>query len=363
MSGTSVDGIDAVLVSFDEQTHRVTLAGTHEAEFPNTIRAMILHAIAHYDHCTSAQLEELDLALAECYADAVHALLQNTSMGAASITAIGCHGQTIQHQPDIPQPFTHQLGNGKYLAQLTGIDTVNDFRSADMALGGQGAPLAPIFHHWAFDEDVPIAIVNIGGIANITELLPDAEVRGYDTGPGNILMDTWCQQQLNERFDHDGRWSASGVVNQELLLAMLQEPYFAQPAPKSTGRELFNSSWLNRIQESTGINEAPENIQTTLTELTAQTIANAIRSMSAERAYICGGGALNGDLMKRLQGHMGATQVLSTAKLGIPPEWLEAIAFAWFASARIRGQAVGIPAVTGASEPALLGVIHKAVAI
>jgi len=360
MSGTSLDAIDAALVSFNEQpSRRVELVATHEHPFPADIRTA-LHEIIESPHAVDLdQLGQLDRGLGLLYADAVNTLLHDSAIDAESVSAIGNHGQTIRHRPDTTPAFTLQIGDAATIANGCKITTVSDFRSADVALGGQGAPLAPAFHQWAFaDDDRPGFVVNIGGLANITVLRPGAPLIGFDTGPGNTLMDGWCAEHQGENFDRGGRWASGGTVIESLLEALLADPYFAKPAPKSTGREYFNTAWLASLLNKTKAVNARD-IQTTLAELTAQSIAISITQHADSGAvWLCGGGALNTDLTDRIKTHLPAFELATTAELGIPPEWVEAVAFAWLARERLHGAAAGIPSVTGASASGILGSIN-----
>jgi anhydro-N-acetylmuramic acid kinase len=360
MSGTSLDAIDAALVRFsDHPLHTTELLATREHPFPAEIRSALQQLIQSPLGVDLDQLGQLDRSLGVLYADAVNALLREAAVDAKSIKAIGNHGQTIRHQPDAQIPFTLQIGDAATLANICGITTVSDFRSADIALGGQGAPLAPAFHQWAFArQDRPGCVVNIGGIANITVLQPGTPLTGFDTGPGNTLLDAWCNQHQNKRFDKDGRWAGSGNCIANLLEALLADPYFAKPAPKSTGREYFNPVWL--ANSLAGFKAAdPADVQATLAELTAHTIATAIKQQAdAGSIWLCGGGALNADLFERIQRHLPAFEVATTAALGIPPAWVEAAAFAWLARERLLGSAVDIASVTGARASGILGSIN-----
>jgi anhydro-N-acetylmuramic acid kinase len=356
MSGTSLDGIDAVLVSFDDTDHSIELLAKEKRDFPRELHADIKTIIAGWDDLESELIEPTDLRLGELYADAVQSLLQTAGIGAKEVTAIGCHGQTVSHQPDATPPFTLQLGHGPTLAQRTGITVINDFRSADMALGGQGAPLVPAFHEWAFaDEDV-IAAVNIGGIANISVINPDKPVSGYDTGPGNTLLDYWINRHRGEDFDREGAWARAGNVNPAWLDTLLADSYFSRQPPKSTGREYFNPDWLSGLLPDA--DTAPADAQATLAELTAITIGDAVKRCGARKVFLCGGGAANLLLVERIDAPLGDIPVATTDAVGVPPDWVEAIAFAWLARERLAGRPAGRPSVTGASAAALLGTIH-----
>lgn len=354
MSGTSADGIDAALVEIDHNSGKPTLLKKLSYPFPDSLKERIEAAIS----ATANTLDDglaLDTDLGHCFADAVLALLDGESAD-----AIGSHGQTVLHRPDIHA--TLQLGSGAVIAERTGITTITDFRSRDMVLGGEGAPLAPAFHLAAFSEaGVNRAVCNIGGIANVTSLpgTQDVPVTGFDTGPGNTMMDAWCQRHNNTSYDADGQWARAGRVDAALLPRMLSEPYLRLAPPKSTGRELFNIDWLDR--QLTQQSPDPVDVQATLTEFTAVTIAQAIQSYlpEIESLYICGGGAHNGFLIERLARHTKAS-VKTTAQLGIDPDWVEAIAFAWLSWRTLNGLTGNLPSVTGASESTILGCIWPA---
>ena len=358
MSGTSLDGIDAVLVSFDESSHSTMLLAWREYEFPDQLLTELRTVVEQPDKAEPGQLDALDHELGHLYAKVINDLLAETGTKANEIAAIGCHGQTVDHQPNANRPFSLQLGDGAIIAAETGITTVNDFRSADIALGGQGAPLAPAFHAWAFKSKDPVAIVNIGGIANITVLTADDPVLGYDTGPGNTLLDLWSRQERHIDFDENGQWGATGQCDSKLLKILRGDPYLAQTPPKSTGRELFNLHWLNNRLAEYGHGIAAEDVQATLTEFTAATIADAVQNHGSRHVWVCGGGAKNSFLMSRIAALLENVPVQSTDAAGIPADWVEAIAFAWLASARIAEIPAGMPSVTGATAAALLGKIH-----
>jgi anhydro-N-acetylmuramic acid kinase len=355
MSGTSLDGIDAALV--DLATPPGSLVASHFAPYPDDLRA---EALALNGPCN----DEIDRAarmsarLADAYADAVRALLAAAGRAATEIVAIGCHGQTIRHRPE--RHYTIQLVDGARLAERTGICVVTDFRSRDIAAGGQGAPLVPAFHRAAFADPARArVVVNLGGIANITRLAPDRPVIGFDTGPGNVLLDLWASAHTGGRSDLDGKLAASGHVIQPMLAAMRADPYFALPPPKSTGRDLFHRAWLNPFVPS---GASPADVQATLAELTATTLADAIHRHGggASEVYLCGGGVHNGDLVRRIHGALPGCRVASTQALGIDPDWVEAIAFAWLAQRALAGLPGNLPEVTGAAGPRVLGAIHPA---
>lgn len=358
MSGTSLDGVDGVLARIDERG-MATLGHAHVA-FPDTLRTTLLslqtpgHDEIHREALASIELAQL-------YARCVEQVLSLAGVGAEAVTAIGCHGQTIRHRPDLG--YTRQTNYPALLAELSKITVIADFRSRDIAAGGQGAPLVPAFHQHVFGAAHTRVVVNIGGISNISVL--DANTRGHDTGPGNVLMDAWIQRHLNRHFDADGAWAATGRVDSDLLASLLAEPYFAQLAPKSTGRDLFRLSWLDaRLSQHSGV--TPQDVQATLCELTARTIAGDIvrAAPDCEAVFVCGGGARNRELMRRLQANLQqlspACQVASTDLLGVAPEHVEALAFAWLAQRCAHAQTGNLPAVTGARGSRILGAIYPA---
>ena len=359
MSGTSLDGVDAALVDFGPATPR-TLA-THYAPFAPALRAELALLQAPVDN----ELHRAALAanaLAHEYAAAVHALLASASIDKSSVAAIGAHGQTVRHRPELG--FTIQLNNPALLAELTGIAVAADFRSRDVAAGGQGAPLVPAFHQALFaDVARHRIIVNIGGIANLTSLPPQSSempVTGWDTGPGNCLMDIWTARHLGQPYDRGGAWAASGQVLPTLLQALLNEAYFKLPPPKSTGRDLFHAIWLD--QHLAG-NEAAADVQATLCALTAQSIADAVTAATAKTmiaAYVCGGGAHNEQLLTLLRNAAPGVDWSSTDALGVPADWVEAVAFAWLARQTVTGKPGSLAAVTGAKGARTLGALYPA---
>lgn len=358
MSGTSLDGVDGALVEFGDGATR-TLAAAY-LPFAPSLRAdlMALQSAGHNE------IEREALAanqLAERYAACVAALLAEAGVAAAAVSAVGVHGQTIRHRPELG--FTRQTNNPALLAELTGIDIVADFRSRDVAAGGQGAPLVPAYHQAQFGRPGQTRVLaNIGGIANISVLHGDGGVIGFDTGPGNVLMDYWIGVQLGRAYDADGAWAASGRVLPDLLAALLDEPYFALPAPKSTGRDLFDPAWLEtRLAAFPGA--AAADVQCTLTRLTAVTLARAIQQYGAQAdtVYVCGGGAYNGTLLGELAAALdGKVAVASTAALGVPPNGVEALAFAWLAYRFTQRKAGNLATVTGAAGARILGALYPA---
>jgi anhydro-N-acetylmuramic acid kinase len=309
-----------------------------------------------------AELYRLDLRVAEAFADCALALLHGAGVKPAAVRAIGSHGQTLYHHPHAPARFTVQAGDPNVIAARTGIATVADLRRMDMAVGGEGAPLAPAFHAQALRHPARgRAIVNIGGIANATLLQAGSEaVIGFDTGPGNALMDDWTRAHRGTAYDADGAWARSGAPDADLLAALLGDPYFTRPPPKSTGRDYFNAGWLARYIESVSTRPDPARVQATLLQLTAQSIARAIAESApeTEEVYVCGGGAYIRALMEALTGAMPGLSVATTAALGIAPNAVEAVTFAWLAHRRIEGHTGNLPTVTGAARPAVLGGLY-----
>lgn len=350
MSGTSLDGVDGVLTSFDGTLHAA------HVPFPEAFRHTLLALQAPTDNEIHTEALAANT-LAQHYAACVRALLDASGRAASDVTAIGAHGQTIRHLP--AQGYTRQINNSALLAELTGIAVVADFRSRDIAAGGQGAPLVPAFHQAAFGSQSATRVVaNIGGIANISVLRPSGEVLGYDTGPGNVLMDGWINTHKGAAYDANGEWAASGSVIPALLEILLSEPYLAEAAPKSTGRDLFNPSWLDsRLQPFAHC--APADVQATLAAFTARSLADAIRrdAPDAESVFVCGGGVLNAHLMAQLQGQL-AMPVQDTGTLGIAPMQVEAIAFAWLAARFMDRLPGNLPAVTGARGLRVLGALY-----
>ncbi len=357
MSGTSLDGVDAVLADFGDATPKL-IANQHLG-FDPALRIELLALNQPIEN----ELERSALAanqLVRHYAQAVQAMLAQARVSAKDISAIGCHGQTVRHRPELG--YTLQLNNPALLAELTGITVIADFRSRDIAAGGQGAPLVPAFHAAAFKHVAQHrVIVNIGGIANLTDLPLDGNITGFDCGPGNMLLDAWCAAHSGQPYDENGAWAASGEVIPALLEALLQEPYFKQRPPKSTGRDLFHLGWLNPFLRA---EYASQDIQATLLQLTVKTIFHAIGHYceGTQEVFVCGGGARNGALMNSLRHACAgnAIPVALTDALGVPAEQVEALAFAWLARQTLRGEAGNLPSVTGARHPCILGAIYPA---
>jgi anhydro-N-acetylmuramic acid kinase len=358
MSGTSLDGVDGVMVDIDAGG-ALTLRGHHHQPFVVALRDELLALNAPSDNeLHRAALAGRDVALA--YASVVTALLLESSTVAREVRAIGAHGQTVRHQPHAG--YTLQLLDGALLAELTGIDVVCDLRRRDVAAGGQGAPLAPGFHAALFGHAREArAVLNLGGIANLTLLAPGHPVLGFDCGPANALLDGWCQRHRGLRFDADGQWAASGSVHAPLLQALLAEPYFALPPPKSTGRDLFHLAWLDaHLAAHSGL--APNDVQATLAALTVESIARDLESHAPETAtlFACGGGARNGHLLRGLAQRLPRVRVTTTAELGVPVDQVEGAAFAWLAHRFVERLPGDLPEVTGARGARVLGALYPA---
>ncbi len=355
MSGTSLDGIDAALIQFDSNGFHYVEAVFHSFDPALRNELLALNLAGDDELLRAARTGNV---LAGCYASAVSDLLDRTKLDSSSIIAIGCHGQTIRHRPE--QGVTIQIGNASLLAELTDITVIADFRNRDIAAGGQGAPLVPAFHAAAFrNPDHSRVIVNIGGISNLTWLPPTGIVTGFDCGPGNLLLDAWTQKHLGAPYDLDGAWSASGKALPDLLRSLLAHSFFAAQPPKSTGRDMFHLEWLSPLLPA---QFSPEDIQATLLELTARTIADSIirHCPDADEIFLCGGGAHNVALRKRLSGLLPNLPILLTDELGIDADWVEAAAFAWLAYQTWHKLPGNLPAVTGAKGPRILGAIYPA---
>ncbi|MCL6415323.1 anhydro-N-acetylmuramic acid kinase [Aestuariirhabdus sp. Z084] len=356
MSGTSLDGVDGVLADFSSDT---PLIGTSSRNFPTDLRRKLLSLCLTGDN-EIERIAQIQPQLTQLYADVVKDLLTATGRSSAQIAAIGCHGQTVRHLPHLG--YSLQLGNPAQLAELCKIAVVADFRSRDLAAGGEGAPLVPAFHSHQFSSpDQDRIVINIGGMANISCLPIKGDVTGFDTGPGNALMDAWCERHQGKPYDENGSWAASGSVNTELLKSLLADDYFQRPPPKSTGREHFNLPWLEpHLARHAGM--ADEDVQATLLELTAQSLRDAIDRWGPAGAdcYICGGGAYNTQLIRRLQALMPTRSVTTTNALGIDPQWVEAITFAWLTRQYLEGLPGNLPQVTRARGPRILGAFYPA---
>jgi anhydro-N-acetylmuramic acid kinase len=362
MSGTSLDGVDGVLVDFDGPRQQVLAFASRP--FDATLAAELLALNTPGDN----ELHRAALAangLARLYAQVVRDLLEQAGLRAGGVRAIGAHGQTVRHRPQAfdGTGYTWQLNQPALLAELAGIPVVADFRSRDLAAGGQGAPLVPAFHQGVFGQaGQTVLVLNLGGIANLSVLGADGSVLGFDCGPGNALMDHWCRQHTGQAYDAGGQWAASGQVVPALLDTLLAEPFLRQPPPKSTGRDLFNPTWLQACLAPFGT-LAPADVQATLTEFTARACAaDALAHAGPNPAplWVCGGGALNTHLMRRLQALAPALRVASSADHGLPPQQVEACAFAWLARRHLQGQAGSLASVTGAAGHRVLGALYPA---
>jgi anhydro-N-acetylmuramic acid kinase len=361
MSGTSLDGVDGVLVDF--ASNGLDVKAHASAPLPAPLRAELLSL-------NSSGPDELHRAalaangLMRVYAAVVADLLSGTSVAASAVRAVGAHGQTVRHRPQEfdGTGYTLQLCQPALLAELTGIDVAADFRSRDVAAGGQGAPLAPFFHQSLFSQaGESVGVLNIGGISNITLLRADGSMQGFDCGPGNALMDAWCEQHTGQPYDDGGAWAARGQVVAPLLEAMLAEPYFSKPPPKSTGRDLFSRAWLDRHLQAFG-KVSPADVQATLAELTARACAADVLRHEPALAHlvVCGGGALNSHLMRRLAALLPQAQVASSAVWGLPPLQVEATAFAWLARKTVLREKLALQSTTGAKGARVLGCVYPA---
>jgi len=358
MSGTSMDSIDAALLDFSNSKTAPQLLSTYRLPIPDALRQRLLHL------CQSPQLPqlgELDSELGELFSQAALQVLSKANKSASDVRAIGSHGQTVFHQP--PQKnkpgYSVQIADPNIIALRTSITTVADFRRKDMACGGHGAPLVPAFHHAVFhSNEKNRVVVNVGGIANITVLPTRGKVTGFDTGPGNVLLDLWIAKHQKKNYDHAGEWAASGNINETLLNDFLGDAFFKLTPPKSTGRELFNASWLqNKLQQHSNVSTT--DVQTTLTAFTARSIADAVQSYApnTEELYVCGGGAHNDYLISLLQTYT-KLKIENTSTLGINSDWVEACAFAWLAKQTIEGKPGNLPSVTGATKAVVLGGVY-----
>jgi len=378
ISGTSVDGIDAALVRFDDDSPHAScrIVDAQTYAWPAELRTRLLALGQGGDAQSLDELGTLDVRVAEAFADAALALLATAGLGADQVRAIGSHGQTVRHRPEGARfdgrfPYTLQLGDGHVIAERSGITTVADFRRRDLAAGGHGAPLLPALHAALLQnahEDR--AVLNLGGIANLTLLPASADcadaksnqqptVRGFDTGPANALLDAWCQRHTGADYDADGAYAARGAVDPDLLQALCADPWFALPPPKSTGREQFHLAWLET--RLGGCARSPQDVQATLIELTAATVADALQKIqpSTTRVLVCGGGVHNRLLLARIAARLPNHALLeSTAAHGVDPDYIEAMGFAWLARETLAGRPGNLPAVTGARGPRVLGVVH-----
>ena len=366
MSGTSVDGIDAALVEF-ESFNSLSVLETEFTQFDSELRASINHLALNNLSLRKESDSELHSQLANHYAKACLSIIKKAGVSASAISAIANHGQTVRHEPNATPPFSIQLGDGQAIADQTNIKTLSQFRQADMAVGGQGAPLMPAFHqaifgNEKFDQQENSYVLNLGGIANISHL--GETVIGFDTGPANTLLDQWIQRHLNQSFDENGRWAATGEIIKEVLDALLSDPYFSADYPKSTGPDYFNLDWLSARVES--LNEyAPADIQASLLALTATTVSLGVKQINLKLAdntenkiYVCGGGAKNPILMRALSDELPNYNIRITDELGIPSNWVESVGFAWLGYCRLHDIPSNLPSVTGAKKSVVLGEIY-----
>lgn len=360
MTGTSMDGVDAVAVRFSPAGAELlaTLGHPFDSDLRRELLAVSSRSPLHL-------IAELDVRLGICLADAASSLMRQAGLAADAVTAIGSHGQTVYHMTSQRWPCTVQIGDPNIIVERTGVTTIADFRRRDIAAGGEGAPLAPVFHRALFaDEMEDRVVVNIGGMANLSYLPAHhgGRITGFDTGPGNVLMDSWIWHQRGLSHDRNGDWAASGTVDTEMLDRMRQEPFFALPPPKSTGRDLFNMEWiLRRIADGKVFPDAAD-VQATLCELTASTIADGVRDVSARPGgvVICGGGAYNTHLIRRIRAHLPGYSIASSESLGMAPDWVEATGFAWLAREALARRPASVVSVTGARHATVLGGIYQA---
>ncbi|MCZ4336186.1 anhydro-N-acetylmuramic acid kinase [Shewanella colwelliana] len=359
MSGTSMDGVDAVLVDFSDDN--IKLIANHTEALPSHLLSG-LQRLCQSGNDEVNRVGTLDRSVGKLFAQAVNNLIDKAGVDKSQVRAIGSHGQTVRHMPNLEMGFTLQIGDPNTIAALTGIDVIADFRRKDIALGGQGAPLVPAFHQQLFAQaGSKRMILNIGGISNVTYLPGDASaVIGFDNGPGNTLMDAWIKQVKGEPYDKAGAWAATGRSDKDLLKQMLSHSYFSLSAPKSTGRELFNQAWMEQQTADFGYLKEVD-IQSTLLDVTCHAIANDCLTLTdSAQMYVCGGGAFNDELLKRLRHLLPHYKIETSSALGINPQWVEGIAFAWLAMRYQKGLPGNLPAVTGASREAILGGLFPA---
>src|SRR3984957_13608397 len=356
-SGTSMDAIDAVLVDFDVAPLRIIATGA--TSFEPALKRRISALIERADSVALDEVGQIDVELARAFAQAARKLMHSAGINPGRVTAIGSHGQTLRHRTDLPIPFTWQIGDPNTLAELTGLTVVADFRRRDVAAGGQGAPLLPVFHDQVFRSDgEDRVIVNLGGIANITILTRDSSVTGFDTGPANRLLDAWISLHEAREFDADGAWAGTGKVDDTLLRELLDEPYLRSAPPKSTGRELFNLPWLqNKLGQ---FPRNPSDVQATLQQFTARSVVDAVGQYApGASVYLCGGGARNVGLRNAIAALIAPNRVAGTETLGLEPDYVEAVAFAWFAKRTLEGLSSSAGSVTGAQGARILGGVYR----
>lgn len=363
LSGTSMDGVDAALINFlPEKKLPFKLIETYSEPISAPLKQALIKLCTPGRNAIN-RMGRADIELGRLFGHSCLKLLAKANVKAKDIKAIGSHGQTIRHAPNMKYPFTLQIGDPNTIAVMTGITTVADFRRRDMALGGQAAPLTPAFHNFILrNSNENRWVLNIGGIANITYLCANENkpVLGFDIGPGNTLLDAWCYHHLTKPYDNSGKWASSGKINTELLTIFLNDAFLKAAPPKSTGREYFNLSWLQQQLRSLSSHPSPEDVQATLLELTARSIANAIQLIDATPGsiWVCGGGIHNQQLIKRLKELCEKYRITTTEEIGIHPDWIEAICFAWLAQQTLKGLPGNLPSVTGAKQPSILGAIY-----
>jgi anhydro-N-acetylmuramic acid kinase len=357
ISGTSMDAIDAALVDFDVKPLRII--ATSATAFDPALKGRMSALIDVADSVALDEIGQIDVEVGRAFARAALALLKSAGISADQVAAIGSHGQTLRHRTDLPVPFTWQIGDANTLAEMTGITVVGDFRRRDVAAGGQGAPLLPVFHDQVFRSDSEDRVIaNLGGIANITILSRGSSVTGFDTGPANRLLDAWIAMHEGKEFDANGAWAAGGNIDESLLQELMDEPYLRLAPPKSTGRELFNLPWL---KSKLGLlARRPQDVQATLQQYTARSLAAALRQHAPGAAlYVCGGGAHNAALLKSIAALIAPNRVASTESLGLDPDYVEAVAFAWFAKRTLAGLTSSASSVTGAKGARILGGVYR----
>jgi len=360
ISGTSMDGIDAVAVRFDPDG--AVIEAGHTGDYPDPVRAALDELRADPDAFPAARLAQLDAAIGQAFAEAANALIDSAGLDRAAIRAVGSHGQTALHRPEAVLPHTVQLGDPSRIARATGLDVVGDLRRADLAAGGQGAPLAPLVHRALLHHPNEVrAVVNLGGIANVTRLGPDGAVSGFDTGPASCFLDDWYRAHHDTgRFDAGGEWAASGSVDEALLARLRDDPYFALPAPKSTGIEYFSPAWL-RSRLPADAAQRPADVQATLAEFSAATLADALNDLAPDRVLVCGGGVHNPHLLARVAARLDRAIALEpTTDHGLDADLVEATLIAWLAREFIEGRPVDTPPITGAAHPVRLGALWPA---
>jgi anhydro-N-acetylmuramic acid kinase len=357
LSGTSRDGVDSILVNFNQ--HKMEILHAACTPYPTAIKTTLDQLIETGKPPSKDVAMLLDENLGRFFARTAQNLLREAGMEPRDIRAIGSHGQTVWHEPEGDNPVSIQLGNPKLICKGTSATVVADFRSADLEAGGQGAPLAPLLHQQIFQSTTENrAVLNLGGIANLTMLPASGGVSGFDCGPGNCLMDIWTQRHLQKDYDNGGKWASKGTVNDELLKALLDDPYLKLPPPKSTGLEYYNARWLDKILANSAY--ALADIQSTLAEFTAVSVADCLRgSAQPNRLLVCGGGTHNTYLMRRIAANLPDVVVESTSRYGVGPDWVEALLFAWLARERLNDTIQDTPPITGAEHPVLLGSIHQ----